>query len=620
MNRIIAIIVLSLSLFSCNENKTQKIMTPFSEAPLWAQEAIWYQIFVERFHNGNKNNDPTLETMKGALIDEVPDTWSVTDWNHNWYEQEEWAKETGLDFYRTIQMRRYGGDLQGVMDKIPYLKSLGINAVYFNPLNDAPSLHKYDARHYHHIDVSFGNDRDGDMKLIAAENKDKPEEWVWTNADKLFLDLIKKMHENGIKVILDFSWNHTGTQFWAFQDVIKNGKESKYKDWFEIKSFDNSETKENEFDYDGWFGIKSLPEIKKERHTEKVLGHAFEGNIPDTIKQHIFDVCKRWMDPNNDGNVAYGIDGMRLDVAEHVPLGFWRDLRKHVRSINPDFYLVGENWWTKWPDELMDPRPWVQGDVFDAVMHYHWYKPTRAYINQGDDKINLQELYTQLDALYSSYKPSTQRSMMNLVSSHDSDRVLSAIANSNKYKYLCKPSENKNYYTGKPDELAYKKLKLLLFQQFTFLGAPHIWNGDEMGMWGADDPDNRKPMIWEGIDFKNESRLYPEQKEYDDKPAFNKPLFDYYSSLAKIRNEHKTLSLGSYAFIHEFVGQNVFAYSRDLDQEHYIVLMNAESSPKTLTMTEKKKYQNVFQNGTVNINKGIISLGEYSCVLLKEVK
>ena len=603
---------------SCKDKeKNDTVKTPFEEAPQWAQEAIWYQIFVERFHNGNKENDPTLETMQGALIDEVPDTWAVTDWNHNWYEQEPWAKATGLDFYRTIQMRRYGGDLQGVKDKIPYLKSLGINAIYFNPLNDAPSLHKYDARNYHHIDVTFGNDRDGDRKLIASENKDKPEEWVWTNADKMFVDLIKELHSQGIKVILDYSWNHTGTQFWAFQDIIKNGANSKYKEWFEIKAFDNPSTTENEFDYDGWFGIKSLPEIKKIRATEKVQGYAYEGNIPDSIKQHIFAVCKRWMDPNNDGNFEDGIDGMRLDVAEHVPLGFWRDLRKYVRSINPDFYLVGENWWTKWPDELMDPEPWVKGDVFDAVMHYHWYRPARAYINQGDDKIDLGQLYDQLDFVYGKYKPSTQRAMMNLISSHDSDRASSALANSNRYKFHSKPQENKNYYTGKPDELAYKKLKLLLFHQFTFIGSPHIWNGDEMGMWGADDPDNRKPMIWQGIDFKNETPIYTEQIKYDDKPTFNQELYLYYSELSKLRSSNKGLSLGDYKFLKDYLADNVFAYSRTYNNETYLIFINSTSESKNINLPEKGIYESLKSLGTTTLNGKSLNLGEYSAFIVK---
>lgn len=215
----LAVIILVVSCQSKQNKSTE--MAKLDEAPGWAASAIWYQIFVERFRNGNPNNDPTLETMKGALMDPIPASWSVTPWNHNWYEQEAWAKETGLDFYRTIQMRRYGGDLEGVLQKISYLQKLGINAVYFNPLNDSPSLHKYDARSYHHIDVNFGDDRDGDIALMKEEDPANPASWVWTSADKKFVEVIRQLHKAGIKVVLDYSWNHTGPEFWAFQDIIK---------------------------------------------------------------------------------------------------------------------------------------------------------------------------------------------------------------------------------------------------------------------------------------------------------------------------------------------------------------------------------------------------------------
>jgi cyclomaltodextrinase / maltogenic alpha-amylase / neopullulanase len=610
-------ILLCLVLLGCNEPTKKVAMTKFDEAPEWAKSAIWYQIFVERFRNGNNENNPNFVSMKGALIDEVPNTWTLTPWNHNWYKEEEWAKQSNLDFYRTIQMRRYGGDLKGVLDKIDYLKDLGINAVYFNPLNDAPSLHKYDARSYHHIDVSFGNDRDGDLALLKTEKPNDPSTWVWTNADKLFLEVIKKMHAKGIKVILDYSWNHTGTEFWAFKDIIKNVNQSHFKDWYEIKSLDDPNTQKNEFDYDGWFGIKSLPELKKLKQSDKIQGHAYEGNLPAEVKEHIFAVCKRWMDPNGDGNLNDGIDGMRLDVAEHVPLGFWRDLRKFVRSVNPDFYLVGENWWTKWPDELMNAEPWLRGDIFDAVMHYHWYKPARAYINQGDDRIDLKDLYDQFESLFSKYRPSTQHALMNLVSSHDSERVLSSLNNSNKYKYQSKPSENRAYDTGRPNQLAYDKFFVLLIHQFTFVGSPHIWNGDEMGMWGADDPDNRKPLIWQDIDFDVEHALYNEQKQYSDKPEFNKTVFNFYAALCKLRTENIVLQSGVCEFDKSLIDQNIFSYKRTLDDESIVVILNAESFNKNIDLSAYKGYHPIYSH-KVDIIEQKLAMQGFSGIVLKK--
>ena len=155
------------------------------------------------------------------------------------------------DFYANLQLRRYGGDLQGVLNKLDYLKELGITAIYFNPLNDAPSLHKYDARNFRHIDVTFGPDPRGDMEIIASEIPDDPTTWKWTAADKMFLQVIEEAHKRNIKVVLDYSWNHTGVEFWAWKDVVKNQEQSKYKDWYIINSFDDPATEENEFNYEG---------------------------------------------------------------------------------------------------------------------------------------------------------------------------------------------------------------------------------------------------------------------------------------------------------------------------------------------------------------------------------
>ncbi|MBK8700380.1 MAG: glycoside hydrolase family 13 protein [Saprospiraceae bacterium] len=593
-------------------------MAKYDEAPSWAAGAIWYQIFIERFRNGNPDNDPDLGTMQGALSDEIPVTWQLTPWAHNWYGEESWTQETGLDFYRTIQMRRYGGDLQGVFDKVDYLRDLGINAVYFNPLNDSPSLHKYDARSYQHIDVTLGNDKEGDIALLKAEDPGKPESWVWTNADKMFTELIKKFHEAGIRVILDFSWNHTGTQFWAFKDVRSKGKQSLYADWYEVKSYDDPNTQENEFEYDGWVGVKSMPEIKKLKSSEKQPGRPYEGNLPDAVKAHIFAVCQKWMDPNGDGNPEDGIDGMRLDVAEHVPLGFWRDLRQFTRKINPEFYLIGENWWTKWPDELMDPEPWVKGDIFDAVMHYQWYKPVRAYINQGEDRIDLSGLYDALDSIYSKYRPSTRHAMMNLISSHDSERALSGMFNHNKYKYHSKPLEDQYYKTGKPDKLAYQKLEVLLLHQFTFCGAPHIWNGDEMGMWGADDPDNRKPLWWPDIKMDVESPLYAESGAGLDQPQFDQSLFEYFASLCSLRKEQVVLQHGSFAFNRNLIDQGIFSYTRKAGADEILVLINAEAESKSLPAEDYKNFKPIYSRNA-GFDKTEVKMAPYSGLVLKKI-
>ncbi len=146
--------------------------------------------------------------------------WQPTPWTQDWYRQEPWAKATGRDFYGTVQFRRYGGDLQGVLDRLDYLQELGVTALYLNPVNDAPSLHKYDARNYRHIDRNFGPDPLGDEARMTAETPPDPTTWGWTAADSLFLTLVREVHRRGMRIILDYSWNHTGINFWAWQDVL----------------------------------------------------------------------------------------------------------------------------------------------------------------------------------------------------------------------------------------------------------------------------------------------------------------------------------------------------------------------------------------------------------------
>jgi glycosidase len=140
--------------------------------PAWAGDAIWYQIFVERFRNGDLSNDPTAHDIEGFSSQRTPDGWRPTPWSQDWYRQEPWARATGRDFYGTVQFRRYGGDLQGVLDRLDYLQDLGVTALYLNPVNDAPSLHKYDARTYNHIDRNFGPDPRGDEARMARDRSD----------------------------------------------------------------------------------------------------------------------------------------------------------------------------------------------------------------------------------------------------------------------------------------------------------------------------------------------------------------------------------------------------------------------------------------------------------------
>lgn len=562
--------------FSCadrpSESSVGAAITPYDQPPQWAQEAVWYQLFVERFRNGDHTNDPTLPSVKGSWLEPYPDDWSITNWEDNWYAQEDWAKRAGLEFYSSIQMRRYGGDIQGVIDKIDYLKGLGVTAIYFNPVNDAPSLHKFDARNYRHIDVNFGPDPDRDRRIMAEEDPADPTTWQMTSADSLFFVMVDLMHEQDINVIVDFSWNHTGSTFWAFEDIKTHQSASKYKDWYEIKSFDDPNTDESEFEYEGWFGISTLPDIKKTRSTSKRQGYPYEGNMYEGPKNHIFSVTRKYLDPNGDGNVDDGIDGMRLDVAEHVPMGFWRDFRKHVRSINPEFYLVGENWWTSWPDSLMDPVPWVQGDVFDAVMHYHWYKPARHYFHRNETDLDPMKFKKSMDSIFLKYPEHTQRAMMNMSASHDSPRLATSMSNRNKYKYNASARANSQYNEGPVTDEDYDLVKLFLLHEFTWIGSPQIWMGDEMGMTGGDDPDNRKPLMWPDIDFASETNSDYSDYKYDQKITRRDDIADLIRDLSDLRRSNEVLVYGQYAV--EDSDSSILTYSRSTLVDSVVVILN----------------------------------------------
>lgn len=589
--------------------------TPFNEPPAWAKNAIWYQIFVERFSNGDKTNDQQLEnTVVPNMNIAPPKGWKTSEWTGDWFEKDAWMKGSDKSFNDLLQYRRYGGDLQGVLNKLDYLQELGITAIYFNPVNDAPSLHKYDARNYHHVDINFGPDPAGDQKIMADENPADPATWKWTSADKLFLRLVNECHQRNIKVILDYSWNHTGTIFWAWLDILKNQSASKFRDWYNVKEFDNPLTAENEFKYDGWYGNAYMPEFRKTNiRGERINGKPYEGNMDEGVRQHIFDVSRRWLSP--DGDISKGIDGYRLDVADQIGLGFWRDYRKFVRSVKDDAYLIGEIWWEKWPDRLMDPTPYMQGDIFDAVMFYQVYRPARYFFARTDHSIDAGQLKDSLEYHWGKLNIKNRKAMMNVSSSHDTPRLLTDFYNTNDYKYHANPIENPDYLTGKPDKESYNRLRLYLIHLFTTEGAPQIWNGEEMGMWGADDPFGRKPLWWKEFKFKPENRNNIKNiKPAYDKTGFNQSTFDFYKKLIKIRKDNPVLVDGTTEFI--VTEGKKLAYKRQTNENEIIVMFNLESKPATFSITSGK-YQDLMTGKTHSGGK--LVLNSLQAMILKKL-
>ena len=571
---------------------------PYFSPPAWAADAIWYQVFVERFRNGDPGNDPTLADVQPGFADTFPDTWAVTDWGHDWYAPEPWVADFGdPSFYRAVQLRRYGGDLQGVLDKLGYLDSLGVNAIYFNPLNESPSLHKYDARNYRHVDRTFGPDPRRDERLVAAEDPLDPSTWVFTSADTLFLAVVDAAHARGIRVIFDYSWNHTGADFWALHRVRDEGAGSPLADWYHVTAYDDPATPEDEFAYEGWFGVKSMP-VLAERNApwdparyDPTDIQPLTGNfVSERLREHIFAVTRRWLDPDGDGDPGDGVDGFRLDVAAEVGMDFWRAYRRVVRETNPEAYLIGEVWWQNWPDELLDPAPYLQGDMFDAVMNYRWYRLARQTLARRGDTAAVARFGESLAALDDGIPEAFRHAMMNTMATHDSPRLATSLANPNRYKVNAHAAADSSFNFRRPDADSYARAELMAVAQFTSVGAPHVYYGDELGMWGGDDPDCRKPMWWADRTYAPEVRgpygeTYPPQPvgvgEQEPTQAGHADRRDFYRGLAALRRARPELRRGAFEQL-DGGNPDVLAYRRTLGEARATVLLNASPRPQRL--------------------------------------
>lgn len=565
-------LALSGVLWSCGARQARM------DVPDWAAEAVWYQIFPERFRNGDRGNDPTRRDLAGAWPGQVPEDWRISPWTADWYKLQPWERPAkGRGFYYHVQNRRYGGDLQGVIDRLDYLADLGVNALYFNPLFEAPSLHKYDATMYRHIDNNFGPDPLGDRRIWASEDPADPATWRWTAADTLFLRLVAEAHRRGMHVILDGVFNHVGQTFWAFRDVVRKQQRSRYRDWFTVLAWDDPGTPEDEFDYVGWANVRELPELREDAN-----------GLVAGPRQHIRAIVRRWMDPNGDGDPSDGIDGWRLDVAEMVKPAFWKEFRRWVRQINPQAYLTGEVWWQDWPhNKMFDPGPWLRGDTFDAVMNYRWSDVVMRFFIDRRNKITASEFDRRLARLREGLPEKVDLALMNLVDSHDTDRLASQIVNPDlPYDHQRSPKDNPDYDVRKPAAAEVEVQKLIVAFQMTYVGAPMIYYGDEAGMWGADDPDSRKPMVWPDFDYEPEVHHPSGRARARDEVAFNQSLFEWYKELIAIRRAHPALMLGRYRTLLADDGSDLFAFERRRGADRVVVVLNNDSRMHPVRLRE----------------------------------
>lgn len=535
---------------SCAMQPTQSLPPPAPataadvRVPSWARGAVWYQVFPERFRNGNTANDPNGQ---GVFL---------AGWGSNWYtvqagELDAMFARRGTDkskykphragsLYDVIFDRRYGGDLQGLTQKLDELKDLGITAIYLNPIFQAKSLHKYDATDYRHIDEALGamgSSQPIDSGYYRAPagaggspETDDPATWVWTEADTYFVKtFLPACKQRGIRVIIDGCFNHTGLEFWAFQDIQKHGRKSPYASWYQCE-FDSAGSL---VAWTGWPGNKNgyLPEF---RQVKGVKGGrdwdatVEKGDLNAGVKKHIFDITRRWMDPNGDGDPSDGIDGWRLDVAGEIGPEFWHDWRALVKGLNPEAIIIAEIW---------SKVKGLGGESgFDTQMNYPFAYPVLDWLRNMDEHGNpvpASQLSSRLEAAFAGDAPSTQLIHQNLFASHDTDRYVNMLWNPGRgYDRDCaeqnlddrprpkkksgrEPGDKKDgssggpaaptppereyvpYKPGKPPEDIYRLSLLGVAIQATYTGSPMIYYGDEWGMWGSDDPTCRKPLQWE---------------------------------------------------------------------------------------------------------------------------
>ena len=437
-------------------------MAPIS-VPAWVADAVFYQIFPDRFAHSAQLPKP-----------------------HN---LEAWDAPPTVAGYK-------GGDLLGVQERLDYLQDLGITAIYFNPIFAATANHRYHTQDYEHVDPLLGG-------------------------DAVFFALRDELHRRGMRLMLDGVFNHGSRGHLFFSDVLENGPASPWIDFYTIQNWPLHAYDENgPANYECWWGLRALPRWNSDH---------------PTVREYLLRIGEYW--------VRQGIDGWRLDVPNeiHAP-GFWAEFRQRTRAINPDIYLVGEIW--------SDARPYLNGDQFDAVMNYLFTESVIQFVGQDRTRQDLVEdmgyhpypaldavgYANKIDSVLAMYPPEITAVQYNLLDSHDTARL-------------------RDIFGG--DEAGVRLATLLLC---AFPGTPSLYYGDEIGLPGGRDPDNRRAFPWE----------HPE--------TWNAEARAYHREFIALRQAHPALRHGTYqrlAPTKEATTGMVYAFARQYGDETIIVAINA---------------------------------------------
>ena len=573
-------------------------LAPGFSTPDWAKGAVIYQIYTDRFYNGDPEND--VETREYFYIGDYSS--KVTDWN-------KYPAAMGVREF-------YGGDLQGVIDKLDYLQDLGVEVLYFNPLFVSPSNHKYDIQDYDYIDPHFGKIVEDGGELLSPGEKSNKKATKYQKrttsfanleaSNELFIKLVEELHRRGMKIILDGVFNHCGSfNKWMDRECIyerKKGyapgayisRESPYHDYFRFFSDEEKDWPYNG-KYDGWWGHDTLPKLNYEESVK--------------LENYILNMGRKWVSP------PYNVDGWRLDVAADLGRSneynhqFWKKFREVVKNANPDAIILAEHYG--------DPREWLGGDEWDTVMNYDAFMEPITWFLTGMEK-HSDEMREELRGNADNFTRAMTYHManmmvpslltsMNELSNHDHSRFLTRT----------------NHMVGRVAELGPEAanefvnpavMREAVAFQMTWIGAPTVYYGDEAGVCGFTDPDNRRTYPWGHEDQQ---------------------MLGFHKEMIRIHKEHEALRTGAVVMLH--CEKNILAYGRFTEEEQIIVILNnrselaevtvpvwkAEVPVKTnmrrLMYSYKDGYTTEYEKYLIRDGELVVNMGAYSALVVETI-
>ena len=574
------------------------VVCPGFRTPKWAKGAVMYQIFTDRFCNGDPDND--VEDREYYYIGDY--SRKVTDWNR---------------YPATMDVREfYGGDLKGVWDKLDYLQDLGVEVLYFNPIFVSPSNHKYDIQDYDYIDPHYGVIvEDGGNVLAEGDhenaNATKYQKRVTDKknleaSNEFFVQFVEEVHRRGMKVILDGVFNHCGSfNKWLDRECIYEKQEgyapgayvsadSPYRSYFRFFQEERERWPYNG-SYDGWWGHDTLPKLNYEDSPE--------------LEAYIFEIAKKWMSP------PYNADGWRLDVAADLGRSneynheFWKKFRKVVKEANPEALILAEHYG--------DPSEWLEGDEWDTIMNYDAFMEPVTWFLTGMEKHSdeaREDLRGNADAFVNAIchhmsnmmTPSLQVSM-NELSNHDHSRFLTRT----------------NHRVGRVQELGAEAanenvnvavMREAVVMQMTWPGAPTVYYGDEAGVCGFTDPDNRRTYPWGHEDQE---------------------LLAFHREMIRIHKRYSVFREGSVQMLEW--RENVLAYARTDQNQRIVVIINNSDALEEVTVpvwqaeipmrgrmrrlmySYHEGYTTEYEEYIVEDGEIVVNMGAYSALVLKEM-